>query len=305
MYVPRREKGRRTDALRAAWPVPGGHPRRARASAVRRGAVGRSAVCDGRRIQAHGVTAGRPPAVPPAATATSAGSPSLITLHGQVTLCLTVLVALTPPCSPAVPAAPRSGPPGRGLRRQVGSAGAFAGQSVRPGPSPVVVRPAFSRSGRFGRGLRRSGRSGRGLRRSGRSGRRLRRSGRSGRGLRRSGRSGRGLRRSRRSNRRPRQGRPPRAQPLRRDRAPPAPRPPAAGGRRRPRRAARYAGGGGQRAAGTPAAPGFRPVAPGVAGATEHVVGPSMPAALFVALVLIIMTLCAAAAATRFGTRRR
>jgi len=33
--------------------------------------------------------------------------------------------------------------------------------------------------------------------------------------------------------------------------------------------------------------------------------GHQMPAALFVALVLIIMTLCAAAAATRFGTRRR
>lgn len=56
------------------------------------------------KVQAQGVTASRPAAVPPAASpAASAGSPSLITLHGQVTLCVTILVALTPPCSPARP----------------------------------------------------------------------------------------------------------------------------------------------------------------------------------------------------------
>ena len=66
-----------------------------------------------------------------------------------------------------------------------------------------------------------------------------------------------------------------RAQPLRRDRVHRLRDPRAADGRGRPSRAARYVGGGGRRAVRTPAAPGFRPVAPAVASATGHVVGPS------------------------------
>ena len=235
MYVPRREKGRRTDALGAAWPVPGGHPRRARASAVRRGAVGRSAVCDGRRSpgtrcdrwQAARRTArghGHERRIPLPDHAARAGH-ALPDRPGRPDPA--VLTGGAGP-APAGSVAPRPGPSpvrsvGRGLRRsirsagafagQVGSAGAFAGQVRSAGlavvsPAPSLGRPPLPPV--VGRGLRRSGRFGRGLRRSGRFGR--------------------GLRRSRRSSRRPRQGRPPRAQPLRRDRAPPAPRPP---GRRR------------------------------------------------------------------------
>ena len=196
MYVPRREKGRHTDALRAARPVPGGHLRHARAPAVRRGAGGRSAVCEGRRSPGPGCDRQQ------AGRRTARGQPGRerrISLPGHAARAGHALRNYSGRPDPAVLAGGAGCAPA-GLP-------AWAGALAHPVGSGRGPRP----SGRFGRGPRPSGRSGRGPRPSGRFGR--------------------GPRPSRRSSRRPRQGRPPRAQLLRRDRVAPAPRPP---GRRRP-----------------------------------------------------------------------